>query len=463
MARAVEWIAWLCVIVALWLWQGFGPANPAISFVAGGTSILFGVRVFLWHGRSRITVLGLFNLASVMFVGASGIYAASDPQSRVANEYLTHAILTATLLMVLVSMFAWGKSKKVVFRPAGDSVCWWLIGCGVGALLVLSALKSLGMEALAPWLEASAYTSIVVFAVGVLLKNDARLFSAGMFGIALSFVMYTFVFHTGGGRLRIVALACTLAMLVTIRFPYRIIKPAMIAAVPLALFFLAQQRLTLQEEISGSPSGNNGLESMLVPIIVLALLFRAQDRGLPYDLGENFLSIPAAFLPEAWVPNAPEAIGYALVPIQNPGLVGTGFSTAGTLAGEHVYSFGLAGVVLIAPVVGLIIRAFDYRIVTVANRAFESRRAALSLVFWTAIAGAVADLAWAGTHIFVMRTVQRLPVWLLLLLPAAMRDGLEGGRGARFRRISKYGPRARTFEGVGGESRRLGHRFGTVH
>ncbi|MEE6282869.1 hypothetical protein [Georgenia sp. MJ170] len=423
----IEGLCWAGLIAGLSLWLSFAPRNPDVNVVAGVATILFGVRVFLGHGGSRVTILGLASLATSMFVGVAGVYAALDPLSRAQNDYLGHAILAGLALALLTALIAWPQVREITFQPAPDRVAHWLTLLGGIALASLIGLQVVGVG-FASWLEGAAFTATVALAAGILWRANAKLLSPSMVLVVAAFVAYALVFHTGGGRLRIVALACALAVLVTARFPWKPLKWGIVLATPLALYVLAQQRLTLQEQMAGFATDRNGLESMLVPIVNLAVLLKEQAEGMALDFGAHFLSIPATFLPASWVGGAPPALGYQLVAVQDPSRVGTGFSTAGTIAAEPVYSFGLAGILLAAPILAWLFRALDNQIAAIASREHATRGAVLMLVLWVMIGGAVADLAWSGTHTLVMRTALRLPLWLGLAVLAHLVDRLEGGQ-----------------------------------
>ena len=430
----VEIVWWLVLAGALALLWSIGPDRRELSVLCGVAVAAFGVRVFIGHGGPRVTVLGLMSYAVSMFVGVAGVYAALDRSSRASVEFLTPAILAGLVLSILTALIGWPQVREIAFRPGRPHVTRWLTRWGVVVLLILIVVESLDVG-LAAWLEGGALVATVMLAVGVLWRPDARLLSPGLVGIAAAFGAYTFIFHTGGGRLRIVALACAIAILTTARFPRAAVKWAIVAATPFALFLLARQRLTLQEQLAGYATDNNGLESMLVPVVNLAVLVEEQAQGRTPDFGAHLLSIPTAFFPEEWVAGAPQALGYQLVEFQNPDRLGTGFTTAGTIVAEPVFSFGLVGILLAAPVLAWLLRTLDNRLAAAASVDLSTRSATLPLILWAMVGGAVADLAWSGTHTLVMRTVLRLPIWFGSLGLAHLADGLdrEEGRSARSR------------------------------
>mgnify|MGYP001199193700 CR=1 FL=1 len=398
-----------------------GDAQRSVVYGAGVASVIFGVGAFLWHGGPRVTVMGLFNIASAMFVGAAGAYAAAVNDERVPVVYLGYAVLAGLALQVVVSTVA-GRAVPLPERlptlsPANAA---WAVRWGVAALLLLALIERLGLTAalpdlVLPFIEGTAVSATVVLTVGVLWRPDARLLSFGTILVAVSFVIYATVFHSGAGRLRIVTLAGALLILYSIRFRRRLLKQLVPIAIPIALFLLAQQRLSLQESISaGGSAGRNGLESMLVPIVIFGQLLKAQADGFPLAWGTSFLTFPLGLLPESWVPNAPGALGYELALIYSPELYGTGYSAAATLGAEGFWNWALPGLFVIALLAGMLLRFLDGRIVRAAARLHDGRRAVVALSFWAVFGGAVADLAWNGQHIFFTRTLSRLPFLGLL-------------------------------------------------
>lgn len=401
-----------------------------IVVAASVANLLFGVVVFLRHGGVRITVLGLFNVAMSMFVGFAGAYAALEKDNRIDPMNLGFAILAASALQVLVVLFSRQPEHAAVPVPVQRQDANWAIRWGIIVLGVLTYLEVVApFGDLGGWLEGAAVSATIVLAIGIYWRPQARLISFGTLIVGVAFILYAGVFHSGGGRLRIIALACGLLLLISLRFRKGALKWLAVAGAPVALFLLAQQRLTLQESLSvGASIGRNGLESMLVPIVILGQLIRAQAEGLALQWGSSLLSFPAALIPESWFPNAPKALGYELVKITSPGRYNTEFSTAGTVASEAIWNWSFVGIIIAAPLLAWLFAVIDRRIVRASTRAQNSRAAIVSLAFWVVIGGAIADLAWNGQHVFLIRTVTRLPILIGLWVVAQADDWLREAR-----------------------------------
>jgi len=232
-------------------------------------------------------------------------------------------------------------------------------------------------------------------------------------------------------------------MLFSLRFQRRILKWLTVLAAPLAVALLAMQRLSVQESLQvGASAGRNGLESMLVPIVIFGQLVEAQLRdGFQLAWGSSFLTFPMLFAPEAWFPNGPKALGYELVQIFAPEMVGTGYSVAATVAGEAVYNFGLVGILLAVPLLVWALKLVDRRVRAAAGSVGGSRLSMISLALWVTVGGAVADLTWCGQHIFLTRTAARLPVLLFLVLVAFVAVSLANRRAVLLQSRSGTGQR----------------------
>ncbi|BCW20183.1 hypothetical protein NtRootA9_28910 [Arthrobacter sp. NtRootA9] len=411
--RILEWVGWvllLCFLVGI---HNNQPNDYGHSITFGLVSVIFGVRGFIGNGGAQVTAVGLFQFSSALFVGFAGAYAGIEQDARVTAAYLGTAILAGIALQLLVTIFAGaGKPSSLTAFPETSEVNR-LAGWGGGILLVLMAADVLGFtKQYITLTEGAAFTSTTMIAVGLLWRENARLMSASSLIIAASFLAYAEVFHSGQGRLRIVALACVLAILFTIRFQRVLLKWLVVVAAPVALFWLAQQRLSLQETLAaGASAGRTGLESMTVPIVIFGQLLDAQAEGFPKSWGYNLLSTLSPLFR-----GGPEALGYELVLIHSPAQYGTGFSVAATAAGEAVYNFGLLGILIAAPVLAMFLKLVDNLIRKNVELSHLGRVRLLTLVVLAMVGGAVADLVWCGQHIFIMRTLTRLPILALVVL-----------------------------------------------
>lgn len=424
LGRLPEFTLWAGAAVVVFAAEGYRSGDAArydTILALGVISAAFGVRVFYGHGGGRITTLGLFNFAAVLFVGYAAIAEALDPQRRTDASYVTAAVTLALSVQVVITLLAWSRAAPGADEPLGylgDERGRRLTLIGISALSGLFVAQRAGLPLATTGLaDGAASCAVLLVAVGLLLRENTRLVSGRLVLVAGTFAAYALLFHQGTGRLRLVALACGIAILTTARFPSRILKLVTVAVTPPAIWWLAQDRLALQESLAaGSSQGRSGLESMISPILVLGQLLEAQAHGFGLAWGSNFLSLPVSLAPD-WLTGGagPGALGYELVRVTAPGRYRSGYSVAGTAPAEWVYNFGLFGIVLMVPVMVWLLQTLDRGL----RVALTDPDRLIRLVVLVMLAGGIADLVWSGFHTWGARTIARLP---LLLIAAVLLD-----------------------------------------
>jgi hypothetical protein len=396
-----------------------GMTGSVGNVVLGGLALAFGVGAFVSHGGPVVTTVGLVNFAFALFVGYAGIEAARNPASKAAPEYLSAALLAALATQVLVTLLAWNRASPGHLKPTrlSASDASFFTSVGLVTLAALLAVRGAGVTGL--FLEGGAFMAVVVLSIGVLFRP--RLVVGLLLVLLIAFAVYVEVFHGGTGRLRLVALACAMAILTTARFPRWELKGAIVVGTPMAVGWLARERLELQESLRiGASAGNSGLESMLSPIVTFARVIEAQvEQDFPLAYGQTFATLPFAVLPHRLTPDwAPGPLGYELVRITSPDRYGSGYSVASTIYGEWWFNFSLLGCALAVPALVWALTFLDRRI----RRAFvdleNGRRAGLRLALYAALCGSIADIVWSGTHTWGARSLARLPL-LLSMWPLA--------------------------------------------
>lgn len=430
--RLLEAVLWAVAATLLMFLDG-AIAEFQTSAFLGGIDLLFGVRAFMGHGGGRITTLGLFNFACALFIGFAGIWEGINPSGEAAPIFIATGIYVAFLTQLAVTALAWrtGQTAVQVGFPTHHDAAWATTAGFIGMVAIFVAQEFALPFATSIYADGVAFTSVVLVTVGLLFRTDTRLLSIRCATILLVLAAYAVFFHQGTGRLRIVALACAIAMLATARFPARWIKVFTVTLTPAAIAWLAYDRLEFQESLhAGASAGNTGLESMLSPIWVLGRIIEAQwTEGWPLAWGRTFVTIPFSFLPDSQVPTwAPEALGYDLVHLTDPARAGTGFSMASTAYGEWIWNFSVVGLIAAVPFMAWAFKALDARFERILARLNEGRRPLLWLAAWGMASGGVADLAWSGVHTYLSRMLLRLPY--LFVLVALSRPGNGGLGGA---------------------------------
>lgn len=419
-ARIMEGCFWGLVVIGLTAVWGQAHTDREMFqlLTAAGVAVtIFGARAFIGHGQGRITALGLFNLSTALFVGFGAIYAGYTQESMAPAYYVLAATMGAFVPQIAITLFGWGKAGQVTPQYPGQITNKWLTGAGLVALGAAAGARFISsLTPFAPYIEATAFAAITIITVGFFWRPQASLISWASLFVGALVIMYAEVFHIGTGRLRIVALVCTVGVIISARFQRRALKWLTIAAIGPALYWLAQDRKELQESLhAGASAGRNGLESMLEPIQVFAKLIQAHlESGFPLSYGVNLLSYPSLLLPASWVPNAPQALGYELVKIHAPARYGSGYSVVATSSGEAYFNFGIVGLALMVPVLVYLLNLLDRAMVKRMSSPASGTLALLGIVFWAMLAGGIADLTWSGQHTLLTRVTTRLPLLLVL-------------------------------------------------
>lgn len=391
----------------------------ALTIAATGTAI------FLLHGTRRVTATGLFALGTGIFMGYGGwVVAGEDPPSIGLHTALTATALGLNLSLLLMS----GRTAEAETPSSHSSGVF--TGSGLAAMVVLVLARPVLPSLLA---EGAAFMATLIFAVGVIHSPRALVVRLAPLLVLPHVIAYSELFHGSSGRLRLVALLGGLALLYTARITRTWHKPAIIVMLPVALVYLARDRLAFQDETygPGASAGRSGLESLLTPPRAFGQLVEAQAAGeVPLYWGTSFLSPLTSLLP--WSPSsewAPAIFNYELVRVVHPHLYETGYSTAGSYFGEWWWNFGLVGIGFAALATGPLLGLLDRLLMRTLGSIGEVGHGAVLACAVLAFGGGVADLAWAGPHTWTMRGITRLPL-LLVLLPVLLTKTAQQARSA---------------------------------
>lgn len=417
----IECLVWLVAVTAAWWWifAATEQGMPGAIYFASTLSMLAGVRTFIGHGDTRVTATGLFGLSTGMFIGYSGFILAGQNVIDAEWQYLALASGAGLTAQVVTTMLAWRRVRQETrerrwFDPQSAN---WVASAGL-MILMMSATLQIAVPDWQWWAEASAFTAICLLAAGLMLRDGARIFSWSTLVIGGTLILYSEFFHAGTGRLLLVALACAVGVIFAARFQKRVLKVAIVVIVPFALWWMASDRLALEEGLSsGASAGRTGLESMIAPLNVFSLLVEAlHEQGFTPSYGYNLLSVPALVIPESIWPSQPHALGYEVVLFDSPELYGDGiFSTVVSSTGEGVYNFGWWGLPIVIVVAACALRLLDRLLLTRLNANPNTILGILGIVFVAMLAGAIADYTWSGFHTYSARMLARLPAFLIVL------------------------------------------------
>lgn len=423
----IEFTAWATsgFILTLNAIIGRSVNHDALIMTTSILSLVLGLRVFLVHGYRMITANGLFSISLAMFIGVGGIYIVNIPYPSGRPEYVFQAALGGFLMQIAVAWIGWGGRDLHIHFPAHRTYGTHKLSSifsAVGVFAFAAAIVAYATGISAAIAEATAFTAICATAVGFWWRSSAHAIGLKSGVILGMMATYAVFLHSGQGRLRIVALACTVSIIYSSRFLHLWFKPLVVAIMPAAVLWLATTRLALQETLAtGASEGRTGLESMVAPLAVFSQVLEAKDYGLIDSAnGRSFLSVLSQIIPASWWPEAPQALGYELVAIVQPLKYDSGFSTVATSAGEAFYNFGWLGIPFISVLVGLVIRGADKFLLRIINCQINTHTTLLWLLITVVLIGSIADYTWSGTHTYVARNSLRFPLIGLFMVVTFM-------------------------------------------
>jgi len=422
---------WSTAVAVATAWYALGVAGlladsgvPMIGHdraiaVLAGASLLFGLWVWWRHGGPAITAVGVYNFAFALFVGFAGLYLLS---TGTVDGSMVRALAWCYFGQVTTWLLFW--SRPPAPEPAGPrpvdsallrqaTVAGVLVAGGSGTALALFGFGGTPRHVV----QACGFVGALLIAIG-LLSDGRRRPLAGLVLTAAAFAL-SVATSNSYGRLMLGSLGLALMVVVSRRLRTRAVKLAVVAgAAPVLWMFAIMRKDALLEQHPGLRMDGTGLESVASPLRVFAVLLDYNDLGLFAPAwGHTFGAALISLLPRAVWPGKPQGFGAELVPLVNPELVNSGHSDAALFQGEWLFNFGVAGLILMVPAVGLAVAAVDRFLWATAVRPLVGRGALLAYATAIVVAAGLPDLAW-GTFTFTARAGMRLAalvlVWLLL-------------------------------------------------
>ncbi|WP_173154622.1 hypothetical protein [Phytohabitans suffuscus] len=388
------------------------------------TSLLFGLWVFWRHGGPRVTGIGIYNFAFALFVGFAGLHLLYFVDYA-ADGSLTRALAWCYFGHVTTWLLFWsGDTARRTSPPPADpaadtapprAVTWVGVALAVGGAVASvtfgDSARHLG--------QAAVFVGTVLASIGLLrdLRRPALvgcLVAAGGFLAALAT-------SNSFARLTLGSLGLALTFVVSQRLRSQLVKPAVIlGSAPVLLMFGAMRKDAVRQDVPGAQVvSSTGLESVSSPLQDFGILLDYYHAGLVEPgWGHTFWVAVVSLVPRGLWPTKPPGFGAELTQLLNPALVQSGHSDAALFMGEWLFNFGIAGLVLMVPLVGLAVRAVDSFLQWSAGRPLTSRHALFAYAAALIVAAGLPDLMWVGTFTFTARAGTRLLLlvgaWLVI-------------------------------------------------
>jgi hypothetical protein len=228
-----------------------------------------------------------------------------------------------------------------------------------------------------------------------------------------------------------------------------LIKLAVLAATAPALIIFSRLRVEFTATLNPNQTSDvTGFESVASPLLRFSQLMDLIQAGvLHLKFGETFFSSAVALFPRSLWPNKPVGFGAELAAIFRPDAIGTGQSEFALFHGEWIYNFGIVGLALMIPLVGLFVGSLNRWLVLASDQSLNSRAHLIGLAAAVVGVSGLPDLLWGGTELYIARAGERLVVLLIVfvlfvwpLSHGTIQDGrsqptqplrLETGKGAQ--------------------------------
>ncbi|WP_130400145.1 hypothetical protein [Micromonospora violae] len=419
--RLLLGLAWLGLGVACLLVQ----PNPSAAWDRDGTlamsflATLFGAWVFWRDGGRRITAVGLYNLAFAFFVGFSGLYQTVKAWTLDPGIPLFTAVAICYFAQVVTWLLFWsGDGSRRQPTNAGQAdgrTAGWAVKSGLILLVLAVAMATVAPDSM-PVANPIGFVGVVLLAVGLLRGPMAH--HTFLWGVVLliAFAVYFTYLFTGFGRIVVGTLALALLVMSAHSGQRSYTKLLILGGAAPALLFLAGLRATASQ---GSPFtvDQDGFGSAISPLRAFAQLLALDEVGLlPRGWGETFANAAVGLVPRAMWEGKPIGFGADLVALLSPELVGTGHSAAALAHGEWLYNFGVLGLGLMVPVVGLAVRFIDRLLAWATSSPLTTPYAVGAYAGAIIIAVGLFDLLWVGSFTYVVRGGGRLLVLAAVIL-----------------------------------------------
>lgn len=396
---------------------------------------------FLRLGGARFTAGGVFLLSTGLFVFFPALYVAANGPSF-DGEAATAAATASYFVQIFAAAFWWGNYPAASVpsgeQPRGASFAFFLGLLLTAVGIVLDVAFGLDSTTLS---GAATFVGVTMLAVAAL--SGSKLTLSRLLVTLTAVGVYVFTMFDGGGRLVLGSLAIAVMLTLNMARPRHWHKAATLIVLPIGLVFLALNRSTAVYTSRGGVE--TGLESVIWPFERFAqLLQESLADSLQYAWGETLLAPLVFFVPRAVWPDKPLGLGAELAAKFRPELVGVGHSEAALIHGEVVWNFGVAGLVLLIPVVGIAIRYVDRLLLFSREQTLDSRRSVLVRTTAVLITAGILDLVWVGTFGVAARTGQRLLVLALVFFVFAAFTNRSPVRETPNPELTPSGPQARS-------------------
>ncbi len=399
--------------------RGAGMGVAAALTVLGILQLVFGAGVFWTHGGRQITAAGVYSMSSSIFVGFAAIYYAALYGSDAPRSLYLATVLCYFSHVAMYTLFwrtSYPPERGFARVHPPEQMTAWLGRTGLVLLVTALAAHLAGIGVVV--IDSMAFVSLVFLACASFYHPGGP---AGRpwypFAAVIGFVLYSLMFFSGYGRLKLATLGIVFAAAACCRFRRRTVKLITLISLPGALLVFGAMRVAfLQKQYGQTDTSNGGIDSVINPLFTFGQLIEGvAGRTIEHGHGSTFVATLFLYVPRSWWEGKPIGFGAVLAKtLLKPGTYGAGTSLAALSPGEWFYDFGVLGIVLMVGVLGLAIRWLDGVLRRALARPLDTRNVFLLLAAALIAVAGMSDLMWVGTFTFNERGGTRLVVILVI-------------------------------------------------
>jgi hypothetical protein len=402
---------WTTILLPMNLTAVFGVAVSLIiddsnwrvpSLIIGAINLVSTIAVFVYHGGTRVTPLGLFSLPFGMFSGMA-LLLGSFLGERV-DGWTFGAIATLHLSFLVIVVLCWKvlaiEVVKIQFPERWFKI--WLV------VFILSMLLKLGGTVFGPLPAALALAGISGITLGASHSASHGGPKVPLLTIPISFVVFILYFFEKNGRLQIATIGSVVLLSISSAWPNRQFKKSVLFAIPVFLLWSGLLRGDHSTDVLGGGSRAavvaDGLSSAYSPFFDYVLMVRADftpnEVRFPRQYGRTFVTSTTAWVPRSLWRAKPKGFGSELAWVFRPQYAPAGHSIAVLALGEWYANFGFVGAGFFVGSAVWSIRRLQRWQEKNSNR----HKAFFSYHIFVILTCSAGDYLWVGTFTVMART-----------------------------------------------------------
>lgn len=394
--------------------SGLLAGDAGVATIAAYTLTLGGY-IFWTHGRDVISAAGIFSLGNAIFVGFSGLWWSSQAGSLPPGYFFTVALAAVANWLMWITLWRPGSVQFRLPRSVNTDTSnrVLLLGSAVGSVILAYALSRGGPSSTSVAVPVQlALGQFCVVIVALTARPHGALAPIGrIIMISALLLLFATTMFTGYGRLNLVFLGVTAAIVASSGPLGRFVKASLLALVAPALVMLGRLREAyfLQTFGTTGDAPGGGMASVVTPLRdCVRVTMEVLGGRLDVDGLNQIVALGTFWIPRTLWADKPLGTGAELTRHFSPELVGSGHTYVALNQGEWIFMLGTIGFVPMFLSTGYLVRWLDGLI---ARRHVVFSRSVADVLLYAAVVCAIAtlpDLAWGGMYTYLSRVGIRI-------------------------------------------------------